>query len=522
MTADAAVETAADAASSLQDAVPSAGQGGTAVATPATAIAETDAAASDAAASDAAPADRDAAVILEDSGASVPSPMQGGALACGGAFCAFGLDPEKPCCTTAADVTARSARLADRCGLDLSGVPGTPFRQHCWQRDQLGIVDDRCPALDAAADGGTSAEPGCCSDDGTCGTLNADHKLGCRHEPGAAPRACAMQPGGSTCDPIGTFGLWISVDAAWGGRSGGLFDLTDDGRGKIEVYVLAQISGVDAQTKRIESTARVCGVRLPPFYSTTLCEVYQPNFPVEIWESSKLPGLSLNGRYDCAANGCVFGIDAQTYLLGFDLDNPEAPWPGPSMVDQLRCSNRRGESCFPDHDDDGLPGVAVTLTTSGMAAGSCRNARYSYRGAPLSASVAAIFDGVRRTDRLELGIRMKLGGTSRFANSCDRGQGSALAEYVNSRAAGCRVQRGTFNWPNTGAAAGGDQACDAGELSFLDENLPVYQLLAAGQTPMSSLELADQQPSKGPEVKTVRLGDVDDAVSCADVRDAKY
>jgi len=516
---DAAVTADVDAASGVAADAASSGDGGATAAVPADASLE-DAALTD---SDAAVADAavvvDAGLIPPDSGTTAPPPMTGG-LACGGSFCAFGLDPEKPCCTTAADVTSRAARAVDRCGLDLSGIPSSPYGQHCWQRDQLGIVDDRCPA--SAAGGGTGAEPGCCSDDGTCGTLNADHKLGCRHESGAAPRACAMQPGGSTCDPIGTFGLWFTVDAAWGGRSGGLWDLTDDGRGKIEVYVLAKVSGVDARTKRIDSKGRVCGVRLPPFYSTTLCEAYQPNFPVEVWESSKLPGLTLTGRYDCAANGCVLSIDPQTYLLGFDLTNPEAPWPGASMVDQLRCPNGRGEGCFPDHDDDGRPGVGVNLSTSGMAAGSCRNGRYMYRGAPLSASAAAIFDGVRRTDRLELGIRTKLGATTRFANNCDRGQGSAIAEYVNSRAAGCLVQPGTFNWPNSGRPAGDADACESAEASFLDENLPVYTLLAASQTPDSSLDLADRQPSRGPEVKAVRLGDVDDAVSCAEVRDAKY
>jgi hypothetical protein len=517
MATDGAVVLAPDAQSgSVSDAALSGdAEAGTMVAVP------EGGAAMDAAAADGDGAPLDAALVTDDAGATAPPlvPPTNGGIACGGSFCAFGVDPERPCCTTAADVTARAARAADSCGLDLSAVPGSPYGQHCWQRDQLGIVDDRCSPRDAAS--GVSAEPGCCGDDGTCGTLNADHKLGCRHESGAEPQACTMQPGGSSCDATGTFGLWMTVDAAWGGRSGGLWDLTDDGRGEIEVYVLAKISGVDAATRRIEAKGRVCGVRLPAFFSTTLCEAYQPNFAVEIWESSKLPGLDLGGRYECAANGCVLSIDPQTYLLGFDLTNPEAPWPGASMVDELRCPSGRGEKCFPDHDDDGRPGVGVTLTTTGMANGSGCRGRYTYRGAPLSSSPAAIFDGVRRTDRLELGVRTKLGSSMRWNDNCDRAQGSAVAEYVNSRAAGCLVQRGTYNFPNA-RPAGDNDACDASEVSFLDENLPVYQLLAAGQEPSSALDLQDKRPSRGPEVRAVRLGDLGAAVGCAEVRDATY
>ena len=56
----------------------------------------------------------------------------------------------------------------------------------------------------------------------------------------------------------------------------------------------------------------------------------------------------------------------------------------------------------------------------------------------------------------------------------------------------------------------------------MDENLPEYQLLAAGQVPGSALDLDDKKASKGPEVNIVRLGGVNDAVDCAAVRDAKY
>jgi hypothetical protein len=196
-------------------------------------------------------------------------------------------------------------------------------------------------------------------------------------------------------------------------------------------------------------------------------------------------------------------------------------------------------TCFPDHDDDKAPGVRVELTTSGMVmnmgigmggwmwmggtagdGATCRN-QYSYRGAPLSASPTAILNGVRRTDRLQLGVRTRLGGSMRWSKDCGHAEGSVLAEYVNSRAAGCLVQRGTYNLGDQ-RVAGANDACASNEAKFVDENLPEYMLLAAGQTPDASLDLADRMPSRGPEVRAVRVGDVDAAVSCADVRDAKY
>ncbi|HKP55092.1 MAG TPA: hypothetical protein VJV78_00145 [Polyangiales bacterium] len=444
-------------------------------------------------------------------------PMTGG-LACGGTFCAYGINPEKPCCTTAADVTQRTARAADLCGLKLDALPGN-YGDHCWQRDQLGILDERCPDL-PAANGGTS-EPGCCSDNGQCGSINADHKLGCRYESGSAPRACAEQPS-NTCDAVGNFGIRISVDAAWGGRSGGLWELTDDGRGKIDVILLIKVSGVDATTHRLDGTAHVCGVTLPPFLSSTLCEAYQPIFPTSIWASDTLRKLPLLGRYECAANGgCAFSLDPQTYLLGFDMNNSEAPWPAAGTTNQLRCPAGNGMKCFLDHDDDGNPGVRVELKSGGYLMGGtgCRN-RYEYRGAPLSSSAAAIFDGVRRTDRLELGIRTKLGGTVRLNDDCDSARGSALAEYVNSRAAGCWVEQGTYNF-GTGMAAGPNERCVQRETNFMDENLPVYMLLAAGQIPDSDLKIADKSASKGPEVSVVRLKP-GAMTACQDARSAKY
>jgi hypothetical protein len=450
-----------------------------------------------------------------------PPPMTGG-LECAGVFCPFAVDPAKPCCTTQADMDARTARGVGRCGLDLSALQSSVYQDSCWQRDQLGILDESCPGAPADQDGG-AAEPGCCADDGQCGSVNASQKLGCHHPLGSAKRACGGQPGSDACDPTGNFAIRVTADTAWGGRSGGLAALTDDGRGKIVVYLLVTVDSVDPMTQELGVHGRVCGVTFPPFYSTTLCESYQPVFPDAIWEAADVPKLPLTGRYACTNGSCVMSLDPYTYLLGFEMQNRESPWPAASETTMLTCPSGRGSACFPDHDDDGRPGVQVLLPTNGKvkSSGSSCTQGYQVRGAPLSASVAAIFNGVRRTDRLLLGARMKVGSSVRLDKDCKVARGSAVAEYVNSRAYGCLVEPGTTNFPNP-IGAGKNDLCQSSEATFLDANLPLYDMLIAGAKPDSKLRLLDTSASQGPQTSVVRLSARDAAVSCSDVRKVAY
>jgi hypothetical protein len=463
----------------------------------------------------------DAAMPIDTTHPNDPPPIPStGGLECGGTACAFAPQPTHQCCTTQSDVAHRSARHAERCGLDLSALPS--YGDGCWQRDQLGSVNELCPSVEAEP--GVSPEPGCCTDDGQCGTINASQKLGCRHPVGSEMGACSDTPMNTSCDPTGTFGIRVSVDAAWGGRSGGLVGLTDDGRGTIQVYLAVSFDSVDPRTHELNAKGRVCGFSLPAFYSTTLCEAYLPEFPNSVWESSAVPKLALSGRYDCSNSGCALSLNPLTYLLGFEMANPEAPWPSSAQTSTLQCPSGRQAACFPDQDRDGRPGVQLALATSGAAPSkpnACLVTGFNYRGAPVSASVAAIFDGVRRANRLQLGSRMKVGGSFRLSDDCMTAHGSAVAEYVNSRAYGCLIQPGTYDFP-VGTRAGANDACSSTEAQFMDANLPVYEVLAAGTTPPKALNLSDKSASRGPESSVVRLGAANAAVSCAVVRAAKY
>lgn len=341
-----------------------------------------------------------------------------------------------------------------------------------------------------------------------------------------AASECGRRAPAESCDPVGSYGLRISVDAAWNGRAEGLAALTDNGRGVIQIYLLANVTRADPRTETVTVTGRVCGTILPPFYSSALCETYRPKFPDATWESSKLPKLALDGRYSCGAQGCVMSLNPITYLFGLHLDNPEARWPSADETSGLRCPGLPNDECFTDDDDDGVPGVRVDVRGQGdtgiVISGQC-NYGYNVQAVPLSASVGAIFGGARRSDRLSLGIRTRVGSSFRLAPDCQTGSGAASAYYVSSRARSCQVEPGSFDFMQPYAQpAGTNDTCSAAEAHFIDQSLPDYRVLSAGDTPESSVSLSDLSPSPGPLVRAVRFAPSADAVSCERVRAAAY
>jgi hypothetical protein len=437
-------------------------------------------------------------------------------------FCPLAQAPSEACCTAQRDVDAHQGRGAGLCGLDLHALGDASYATGCWQRDQLGFIDARCPNRPAA--NGGQEQPGCCADDGMCGTEDPAHPLGCHHAPGSELRPCGMTAPTMQCDPTGSYGVRITVDTAWDGRDSALAALTDDGRGSIQLYYMAEVASVDNGSNAVTGVGRVCGIKLPQFYSTTLCESYQAIFPDSIWESSKLENPPLDGHYECGTQGCVLSLGPSTFLHGIRLDNSEAQWPTAQQTRSLRCRNQPNMSCFPDDDDDGHPGLTVTLVTTGKAPPSngCQDRGYSYRAAPLSGSPAAIFDGVRRTDRIQLGVRARVGVSVRFGDDCTTGMGSAIAQYVNSRATGCIVQEGTFDFLGDRFPAGKNEACTSTEATFIDQSMPEYQVLTAGQAPAETSSRKNVMPSPGPTVSVVRFGTAGMSVSCDMVRQAKY
>ena len=129
---------------------------------------------------------------------------------------------------------------------------------------------------------------------------------------------------------------------------------------------------------------------------------------------------------------------------------------------------------------------------------------------------------MRRADRIHLGTRTKLGGASVLGAGCLTGLGSGIAEFVQSRAWGCMVQPGTSDNPFDPVGAGPNVVCESAEAAFMDENLPIYDVLLPGETPTAPIKVNDMSPSTGPKISLIRLGDLGDDVNCGDVRSAPY
>ncbi len=324
------------------------------------------------------------------------------------------------------------------------------------------------------------------------------------------PTNSGLLPGG-TCEPTGVFGLRETVDVAWGGRSTPLGYITDNGRGRILVDLKLTINQVNPNGS---FTAEVtpCGINLPPFFSSVLCEVYQPVFPREMWESPRMRKLTANGRYSCNRPGCAMQLDPMTELIGIDLDNPGGFWPLATETSMVQCTAGSGAPCFLDHDGDSHPGVTIKMFTMGSnPANQVCAAGYPFRNPPLTSGTFMIASGVApRAAELYLGTRLRIAGQGALTDSCRQRVGKGAAQGFDSRAIGCGVQ----------APAGQD--CDSSQQMFMDLNLPIYYVLNEGQMPDPKLDLPDKSTSTGTTFAVTRLGGAHDAVSCADVHTASY
>jgi hypothetical protein len=319
-----------------------------------------------------------------------------------------------------------------------------------------------------------------------------------------------MLPSGM-CEPSGVFGVRVSVDVAWGGRNTPLGFITDNGRGRIVTHLKLTIDHVNPDGTFIAKVTP-CNMELPPFFSSVLCEVYQPVFPTQMWDSPSMRVMDEAGRYDCTAPGCVMHLTPATALVGLDLDDPNMVWPDSTQTQSVQCPGGTGQPCFIDHDGDGQPGVTIKLATQGANPPNqvCKSG-YPFRNAPLTTDLVMLGTGTApRAESLYLGTRVRIGGEGMITPGCGQRIGEGAAHGFDSREISCAVQQPS------------GQPCDATQQMFMDANLPVYSVLTDGQPPPAALDLPDKSLSTGATFALTRLGDATDMVTCGDVRAAKY
>lgn len=402
----------------------------------------------------------------------------------------------------------------------------------------------------AAGTGGSGGNPtggvgGMNPQGGTGAISGGDGGVGGTNPPGTcggAPIMCTTTDdirSGKACENAasGVFAIKSVIDVWW--QDDAPLPIVDPGRGKITVYLKGTLTDVCADGSSGCGEMMGCGVILPDFASWVNCNAYAITFPDELWDKPTMPRFYTTGSVDMFEPGGTLQIAKATGLVGFELQNADtAEWP--LSINDVTCdtSVAMGNDpikCFPDHDGDGLPGVSITMGKIGT------NYRdtgcgfgtdpVKFQGAPLDALATGLCDpstdpSCERAVDLSIGVRTRLGGGG-LIDACDAatgaasGKGASDADYVDSRVAGCKTNKG-----NT---------CEVAAVEFVDSAAPNYKILDMGTAPPADIMQSacecpggcggaacplDQTPSVGARSAVVRLGDAGGSFDCAAVRAA--
>jgi hypothetical protein len=348
-------------------------------------------------------------------------------------------------------------------------------------------------------------------------------------------RACGKTPGMGSCmaSAPGLYAIKTEMDVWWkdennGNPADGTGYLIDPGRGKLTIFFHTQIKDICEDGSDGVGLLRPCGTRLPAFISDVATSAIQIEFPDALWEAMDIPTYKTGGSTSGFNPGDILTVTATSGLLGLTLagDPASAVFPTWEQTVTFACDGGMGEMCFPDHDNDGKPGVTTVMRTEGTFDGAPYNSStgepFPFQPAPVSSNPLDLLNGTG-AKTVYVGLRTRLGGAGAIAADCMSGVGEATAEEsaIQSRATACVLNSG--------------EACSDAQIEFVDKNVPNFHILQKGQTPppapmwgthnrpeaAAALD-ALRMPSVGPLSSMVRLGDLDATATCADVRNANY
>ena len=382
---------------------------------------------------------------------------------------------------------AGTALAKNRCGLQFKATGSDFFADHCWQRDQPGVPTTRVPACKSICTRPIPVAATIAARAAASTAITAWAATPIRVRPRRAAATCRSRTAASrkSCDPRGVYAMRLGVDLAWGGRSGGLVGLTDDGRGELgRADARQDRRGRRRQHGHERHDARVRR-RSADVLQHHAVRGVSADLPGRDVHSKAMPAFDIGGHMQCLSPGCIASIDAQTYLLGIELNNPEAPWPTSDQTAVAHLQERQGHAVLPRsrrrhaarpdrrrRDDRNLD-RGHRLQHPSTRTRARRSAPASARSSTACAAPIAS----------QLGVRMKIGASMKFGDDCVTGNGAGIAEFVNSRAWGCLVQPGTYNFPFGMPAPAPNDPCTSAEASFMDANLPIYDVLNVGETP---------------------------------------
>lgn len=248
--------------------------------------------------------------------------------------------------------------------------------------------------------------------------------------PVIADAANAEPPG---CTLSGRYAARVVFEVSWVGTEfASIVPIISDGKGALSFDVLMELN---AHGDVLDGRVRTCASEVPEFVATISGERYQAHFSEATWDAMTMPTFAITLRSACRTPGCSITGEPLYALIGAELAAPDAPWPMDAS-----------QGSWPDHDGDGLPGIAVAMR--GRADGP-----YAYPPLDLVS--------YHRVQDLSLGLRVIM-GLDGVLEGCDALRGTTREGSVETRAVACR--------------ANGSSACEARELAFLNQNLPVWSV----------------------------------------------
>ena len=285
----------------------------------------------------------------------------------------------------------------------------------------------------------------------------------------------------------------------------------------------------DGELQNVE--VAVCGLTLPPYVSYANCNAYRLGVADAVWDERTMPASNTTGSINSFAAGGVMELNSVNALLGIDLTDSLGAWP--SGVDDVACAAGGPDDCFPDDDDDGDPGIPVSMlgigtnyraTGCGLADGPVK-----FQGLPLDALSSGLCDPSTdplcdRAVKLYAGARIRQAPRAAFeacGTDLARLSGNSSATSIDFRVVDCEINDGP--------------SCSIPETQFVDSLLPSYTVLGSGAVPPASVQAdacdcsggcagaacpLDQTPSLGPRTAMVWLGPESASFNCEDVRDA--
>jgi hypothetical protein len=261
--------------------------------------------------------------------------------------------------------------------------------------------------------------------------------------------ALSAEAGTGACMLSGSFATELLFDVGWNQTTlAGIVPLLAAGTGQLRIVVRLDLGG---SMENASARLTACGTRLPDFKASNALigtEYYAAYVPDGAWDNAAMPHPAFGLSFGCAEPGCALTTDHVVATFGARTF-PDDVWPGRTgPIKQLTPL---------DQDGDGHPGVTFVSRGADM-----RNALgVAYENIPVTWTLG------ERAPEADVAFRVTGVFTGKVAQ-CDLFTGVVSSGSVEARAVGCRVRRDNTSGPGA--------ECAADQSSFLDQNLPDWQV----------------------------------------------